>query len=235
MLARQPARSAHRRGEHRAVRRLCGDLRAHRLGQLGVAASAQVKTRVGRGRSRRARGSVAPRPQRCAGRSGSWRKSATSCARRYHWKATEPDRTARATDNAAESLNASFKRETLQGARSWDSKREARLAVFDRAHRYNTQRRHPHLGQRSPIDYEDSLTPTPAAHDPCRITPCPASGSRAPRSRPWCLLCLRTPRRQPRPPRHIATTLHRRGCPLPAGGRRGNRGVLRCPVFRFRR
>ena len=67
-----------------------------------------------------------------------------------------------ADNAAAESLNASFKRETLQGAQSWGSEREARLAVFGWAHRYNTRRRHSHLGQTSPIDYENSLLPTPA-------------------------------------------------------------------------
>ncbi|MCC8251279.1 integrase core domain-containing protein, partial [Saccharothrix luteola] len=67
-----------------------------------------------------------------------------------------------ADNAAAESLNASFKRETLQGAQSWHSEREARLAVFGWAHRYNTRRRHSHLGQVSPIDYENSLLPTPA-------------------------------------------------------------------------
>ncbi|WP_202919547.1 integrase core domain-containing protein [Saccharothrix deserti] len=44
--------------------------------------------------------------------------------------------------------------------------REARLAVFGWAHRYNTRRRHSHLGQKSPIDYENSLTPTPATLTP---------------------------------------------------------------------
>jgi transposase InsO family protein len=67
-----------------------------------------------------------------------------------------------ADNAAAESLNASFKRETLQGAQNWDSEREARLAAFGWLHRYNTRRRHSHLGQMSPIDYENSLTPTPA-------------------------------------------------------------------------
>jgi transposase InsO family protein len=67
-----------------------------------------------------------------------------------------------ADNAAAESLNASFKRETLQGAPNWCSAREARLAVFGWAHRYNTRRRHSHLGQMSPIDYENSLLPTPA-------------------------------------------------------------------------
>ncbi|GAA3862634.1 IS3 family transposase [Saccharothrix violaceirubra] len=67
-----------------------------------------------------------------------------------------------ADNAAAESLNASFKRETLQGAQSWGTAMEARLAVFGWAHRYNTRRRHSHLGRTSPIDYENSLLPTPA-------------------------------------------------------------------------
>jgi transposase InsO family protein len=67
-----------------------------------------------------------------------------------------------ADNAAAESLNASFKRETLQGAQNWGSAREARLAVFGWTHRYNTRRRHSHLGHMSPIDYENRLTSTPA-------------------------------------------------------------------------
>ncbi len=71
-----------------------------------------------------------------------------------------------ADNAAAESLNASFKRETLQGAQNWGSAREARLAVFGWAHRYNIRRRHSHLGQMSPIDHENSLLPTPATLTP---------------------------------------------------------------------
>ena len=67
-----------------------------------------------------------------------------------------------ADNAAAESLNASFKRETLQGAKGWNSEREARLAVFGWAHRYNTRRRHSYLGQQSPIAYENALITTPA-------------------------------------------------------------------------
>ena len=67
-----------------------------------------------------------------------------------------------ADNAAAESLNAAFKRETLQGARAWRTEREARLAAFGWLHRYNTRRRHSHLGQRSPITYENSLIPTSA-------------------------------------------------------------------------
>ena len=67
-----------------------------------------------------------------------------------------------ADNAAAESLNASFKRETLQGTQHWGSEREARLAAFGWLHRYNTRRRHSHLDHMSPIDYENSLQPTPA-------------------------------------------------------------------------
>ncbi|GAA1932730.1 IS3 family transposase [Streptomyces durmitorensis] len=66
-------------------------------------------------------------------------------------------------DNAlAESFNATFKRETLQGRKSWPGGREARLDAFRWLHRYNTRRRHSRLGQRSPIAFENAfhLTPT---------------------------------------------------------------------------
>ncbi|MEU9102260.1 IS3 family transposase [Streptomyces sp. NPDC048361] len=65
-------------------------------------------------------------------------------------------------DNAlAESFNATFKRETLQGRKSWPGEREARLEAFGWLHRYNTRRRHSRLGQRSPIAYENTLHLTP--------------------------------------------------------------------------
>ncbi|WP_107055045.1 IS3 family transposase [Streptomyces aureocirculatus] len=72
-------------------------------------------------------------------------------------------------DNAlAESFNATFKRETLQGRKSWPGEREARLDAFRWLHRYNTRRRHSRLGQRSPIAFENAFhlaptTLTPAA------------------------------------------------------------------------
>jgi len=66
-------------------------------------------------------------------------------------------------DNAlAESFNASFKRETLQGRRAFTDEREARLASFRWLHRYNTIRRHSKLGQQSPITYENSIRTTSA-------------------------------------------------------------------------
>jgi transposase InsO family protein len=66
-------------------------------------------------------------------------------------------------DNAlAESFNASFKRETLQGRRAFTDEREAHLISFRWLHRYNTVRRHSRLGQQSPINYENSMRSTPA-------------------------------------------------------------------------
>jgi len=70
-------------------------------------------------------------------------------------------------DNAlAESFNATFKRETLQGRRAFTDEREARLASFRWLHRYNTIRRHSRLGQQSPNAYENSLRTTPATLAP---------------------------------------------------------------------
>ncbi len=66
-------------------------------------------------------------------------------------------------DNAlAESFNAAFKHETLQGRKSWPNEHEARIDASRWLHRYNTQRRQSRLGQRSPIAFENAfhLTPT---------------------------------------------------------------------------
>jgi transposase InsO family protein len=66
-------------------------------------------------------------------------------------------------DNAlAESFNATFKRETLQGRRAFTDQRQARLDSFRWLHRYNTVRRHSRLGQRSPINYEKNTRTAPA-------------------------------------------------------------------------
>ena len=65
-------------------------------------------------------------------------------------------------DNAlAESFNATFKRETLQGRKGWPDEHQARLDAFRWLHRYNTRRRHSHLGHRSPIAYEAALQAPP--------------------------------------------------------------------------
>ncbi|MGW4271481.1 IS3 family transposase [Streptomyces seoulensis] len=65
-----------------------------------------------------------------------------------------------ADNAAAESWNATMKRETLQNRKSWSSEREARLELFRWLHRYNTVRRHSRLGHRSPITYEHALDRT---------------------------------------------------------------------------
>ena len=70
-----------------------------------------------------------------------------------------------ADNAAAESFNATFKRETLQGRRAFTDEHEARLASFRWLHRYNTVRRHSRLGHRSPIAYENTRT-TPATLAP---------------------------------------------------------------------
>jgi len=63
-------------------------------------------------------------------------------------------------DNAmAESINASLKRETLQGAHGWDSAHQARRAVFAWITRYNTRRRHSTCGYLSPVIYEHTTAP----------------------------------------------------------------------------
>lgn len=69
-----------------------------------------------------------------------------------------------ADNAAAESFNATMKRETLQGKKRWSGASEARLAVFRWVTRYNTRRRHSSIGQISPIAFEQrSVTLTTAA------------------------------------------------------------------------
>ncbi|MFD4262658.1 integrase core domain-containing protein [Streptomyces sp. NPDC058534] len=65
-----------------------------------------------------------------------------------------------ADNAAAESFNATFRRETLKGRKGWPNEREARLDAFCRLSRYNTRRRHSRPGQRSPIAYENTLHAT---------------------------------------------------------------------------
>jgi transposase InsO family protein len=65
-----------------------------------------------------------------------------------------------ADNAAAESFNASFKRETLQGRRAFTDEHEARLTSFRWLHRYNTVRRHSRLAQQSPITYENAQPTT---------------------------------------------------------------------------
>ncbi|BAC18756.1 integrase core domain protein [Corynebacterium efficiens YS-314] len=64
-------------------------------------------------------------------------------------------------DNAlAEALNATLKRETLQGAKRWSSASACRQDVFRWIVRYNTSRRHSALAYRSPLDYETACAST---------------------------------------------------------------------------
>lgn len=62
-----------------------------------------------------------------------------------------------ADNAAAESFNASLKREVLQGRKRWPGPRQARLEVFRWVTRYNTVRRHSSLGQVSPVNYEQMM------------------------------------------------------------------------------
>ncbi|WP_390618021.1 integrase core domain-containing protein [Flaviflexus massiliensis] len=69
------------------------------------------------------------------------------------------DRIGSSADNAMpESFNASLKRETLQGARGWDSAEVCRREVFRWVTRYNTRRRHSALDYRSPLAFKTATT-----------------------------------------------------------------------------
>jgi transposase InsO family protein len=69
-----------------------------------------------------------------------------------------------ADNAAAESWNATLKRETLQGRKRWNGAGEARAEVFSWITRYNTRRRHSTLGQICPIEFEQqSVTLATAA------------------------------------------------------------------------
>ncbi|MFF3787846.1 integrase core domain-containing protein [Streptomyces sp. NPDC001933] len=65
-----------------------------------------------------------------------------------------------ADNAAAESFNATFKRETLKGRKGWSNENEARLDAFRWLSRHNMRRRHSRLGQRSPITYENTFHST---------------------------------------------------------------------------
>lgn len=65
-----------------------------------------------------------------------------------------------ADNAAAESFNATLKRELLAGKPSFDEPRAARLAVFRWATRYNTRRPHSRLGNQSPAEYERNAQAT---------------------------------------------------------------------------
>lgn len=54
----------------------------------------------------------------------------------------------------AESFNATLKRETLQGAKRWQSEQSCRAEVFRWIVWYNNRRKHSALSYRSPVDFE---------------------------------------------------------------------------------
>ena len=68
-----------------------------------------------------------------------------------------------ADNAAAESLNATLKRETLQGKKRWNGAGEARAAVFRWITRYNTRWRHSTVGQICPFEYEQRSATLAAA------------------------------------------------------------------------
>jgi transposase InsO family protein len=84
-------------------------------------------------------------------------------------------------DNAlAEAFNATFKRETLAGAAAFTDEASCRREIFRWAVRYNTRRRHSHLGHQAPNTYENKLTATLPGSRVIKHTPCPRSGGQAP-------------------------------------------------------
>ena len=60
----------------------------------------------------------------------------------------------RADNAAAESFNATLKRQTLQGRKRWNSASESRADVFRWVSRYKTRRMHSTIGQICPIEYD---------------------------------------------------------------------------------
>jgi len=60
----------------------------------------------------------------------------------------------------AESFDATLKRETLRGGRTWPDPAICRREVFRWVTRYNTRRRHSWCGQQAPIIYEQQHAAT---------------------------------------------------------------------------
>lgn len=68
-----------------------------------------------------------------------------------------------ADNSLAESLNATLKRELLEGRPAFPDQATAYRAVFRWANRYNTQRRHSAIGQITPNSYEAAYATTTSA------------------------------------------------------------------------
>ncbi len=83
-------------------------------------------------------------------------------------------------DNAlAESFNATFKCETLQGQRAFTDEGEARLSSFRWLYRYNTLRRHPG-SESSPRSPTGIPSDGHQLRSPCRIARVQSPGSSPP-------------------------------------------------------
>ncbi|ANZ15389.1 hypothetical protein SNOUR_10365 [Streptomyces noursei ATCC 11455] len=69
-----------------------------------------------------------------------------------------------ADNTLAESFNAALNRKTLKGTSRFDGARPCHLAIFRRATRHHTRRRHSANGQQAPVAYEQQPAPvTPTA------------------------------------------------------------------------
>ncbi|WP_430623127.1 IS3 family transposase [Brachybacterium equifaecis] len=68
-----------------------------------------------------------------------------------------------ADNSLAESVNATLKRELLEGASAFPDQATAYRAVFRWANRYNTRRRHSAIGQITPNNYENAYAATTSA------------------------------------------------------------------------
>ncbi|MGV9192745.1 IS3 family transposase [Microbacterium sp. MC2] len=68
-----------------------------------------------------------------------------------------------ADNSLAESVNATLKRELLEGASAFPDQATAYRAVFRWANRYNTRRRHSAIGQITPNSYENAYAATTSA------------------------------------------------------------------------
>ena len=68
-----------------------------------------------------------------------------------------------ADNSLAESVNATLKRELLEGASAFPDQATAYRAVFRWANRYNTRRRHSAIGHISPSTYEAAYAATASA------------------------------------------------------------------------
>jgi hypothetical protein len=107
------------------------------------------------------------------------------------------------TDNAlAESFNATFKRETLQGRRAFTDEREARLTSFRWLHRYNRIRRQSKLGQQVPDQLREQHSSHASYAGASRMNPVSKIRGQGPGY-------AGSPRSRPPPARHP---------PRPAGG-----------------